>query len=88
MYQSRTCCQDSPTCSVPLNTYNLQLSKGFRASGGSLYFKTVLDPSPPLTVLVAAANKPDGAKFGLPLLGSAVSEGDFERGRGDLDRGR
>lgn len=48
-----------PTCSLPLNTYNLQLSVGFRASGGSLYFRTVDVPSACFTIFVAAARRPN-----------------------------
>lgn len=57
-----------PTCSFPLNTYNLHPSNGFLASGGSWYFSTTSLPSPVLTVLVAAANNPE-----LPKLGFALS---------------
>ena len=39
-------------------------SRGLRASGGSLYSSSVLVPSAFLTVFVAAASRPDGAKFG------------------------
>lgn len=71
----------APVCSVPLNTYNLQPSIGFLASGGSLYLRTVLFfPSTLFTVFVSAANNPEGLKLGLPL---ASSTGDLDL---DLDR--
>ena len=64
-----------PTCSLPLKTYNLKFWVGFLASGGSLYFSnTPLTSAFPaaaalagstLTVLVSAARRPEGAKFGL-----------------------
>lgn len=60
----------APTCSFPLNTYNLHPSNGFLASGGSWYFNTTSLPSPVLTVLVAAANNPELPKFGFPLSSS------------------
>ena len=64
----------APTCSFPLNTYNLHPSSGFLASGGSWYFNTTSFPSPVLTVLVAAANNPELPKFGFPLsLSSSLS---------------
>lgn len=73
----------SPTCSLPLKTYNLHPSTGFRASGGSLYFKTVLFfPSTLCTVFVSAASNPDGAKLGLALSsgeGDRDGEPDFIR---------
>lgn len=50
----------SPTCSLPLKTYSLHPIIGFRASGGSLYFRTVLSPLTALTVFVSAARSPDG----------------------------
>jgi hypothetical protein len=69
--------QRSPTCSVPLKTYSRQPNTGLRASGGSLYFNTVLSPLACFTVLVSAARRPDGPKFGFALL-----TGDADR---DLD---
>lgn len=73
-----------PTCSFPLNTYNLHPSNGFLASGGSWYFKTTFLPSPVLTVLVAAANSPEFPKFGLPL-SSSLSLPSSPSPRLDLD---
>src|ERR1700733_6063795 len=67
--------KNSPTCSLPLNTYNLQPKNGFLASGGSLYLRTVLVPSTAFTVLVAAARRPEGAKFGFDL---STAEADLE----------
>ena len=85
-----------PTCSFPLNTYNLHPSNGFLASGGSWYFKTTFLPSSVLTVFVAAANSPELPKFGFPLSSSLTTSSspsprldfDLERlllGEGDLD---
>src|SRR5262245_20043124 len=72
----------SPTCSLPLKTYSLQPSNGFLASGGSLYFKTVVVPSEAFTVLVAAASRPDAAKLGFPLsTGEVGRDPDTERDR-------
>jgi hypothetical protein len=71
-----------PTCSLPLNTYNLQPRVGFLASGGSLYFRIVLVPSVNLTAFVSAANNPELAKFGLAL---SIGGGDLDR---ELERGR
>lgn len=65
----------SPTCSLPLKTYNLHPSIGFLASGGSLYLSIVLVPSAAFTVLVAAARSPEGAKFGFDL---STAGGDLE----------
>lgn len=76
----------SPTCSEPLKTYSRQPSTGLRASGGSLYFKTVLSPLTPFTVFVSAASRPDGAKFGLALLAGDADrdpDRDEERGRSE-----
>ena len=82
-----------PTCSFPLNTYNLQPTDGLRASGGSWYLSTVLVPSPCLTVFVAAASKPEGLKLGFALSSAESSGFDAERERpwelrprGDADR--
>lgn len=75
--------------SFPLNTYSLHPSVGFLASGGSLYLSTVLVPSDSLTVLVAAASRPEGLKLGLAIF-SGGAEPDFERERagGGGERGR
>lgn len=70
-----------PTCSFPLNTYNLHPTDGFRASGGSWYLSTVLVPSPCLTVFVAAARRPEGLKFGFALSSVESSGFDAERER-------
>lgn len=51
---------NSPTSSFPLKTYNRHCFDGFRASGGSLYFKTT-----PLYVFVSVASKPLRPKLGL-----------------------
>lgn len=78
-----------PSRSFPLNTYNLHPSVGFLASGGSLYLSTVLVPSDTLTVLVAAASRPEGLKLGLALFsGGAEPEFEGERWAGDRDRER
>lgn len=66
---------NSPTCSLSLKTYSLQPKTGFLASGGSLYLSTVFVPSAALTVFVAAAKSPEGAKLGLAL---SMAEGDLE----------
>lgn len=72
----------APTCSPPLKTYNLHPIRGLRASGGSLYLSRVLVPSAFLTVFVAAASKPDGAKLGLALSsGAAVADTERDRER-------
>jgi hypothetical protein len=72
--------RDAPTCSSPLKTYSLHPTRGLRASGGSLYLSNVLVPSEFLTVFVAAASKPDGAKLGFTLSsGAGVGAGDSER---------
>ena len=77
----------SPICSLPLKTYNLHPNVGFLASGGSLYFRTVLVPSAALTVLVAAASNPDGLKFGLALsTGLLERVGERERRLGEAER--
>lgn len=79
-----TQCLDSPTCSFPLKTYNLQFFVGFLASGGSWYLSTTpvtsgvpaLDAcsAVTLTVLLSAARRPEFAKLGLG--------GDFARSGG------
>lgn len=76
----------SPTCSFPLNTYNLHPSKGFLASGGSWYFNTTFLPSPVFTVLVAAASNPELPKFGFPFSSSlSLSLSSSSSARLDLD---
>src|SRR6266404_1192835 len=79
----RTRC-DAPTCSSPLNTYSRHPTRGLRASGGSLYLSSVLVPSAFFTVFVAAASKPDAAKFGFVLSsgGGPAAEPERERERG------
>lgn len=78
---------DSPVCSLPLKTYSLQPNVGFRASGGSLYFRTVPVPSAAFTVFVAAASNPDGLKFGLALsTGLLERVGERERRLGEAER--
>jgi len=57
----------APTSFESLKTYNLQARTGFRASGGSLYFRTDVLPSDAFTVFVSAASKPEGLKFGFVL---------------------
>lgn len=54
---------------------------GFRASGGSLYFNTVLDPSTAFTVFVSAARRPEGLKSGFDFsaISSASREADCDR---------
>jgi len=79
-------CTYSPIWFSPLNTYNLHPSVGLRASGGSLYLSSVLVPSESLTVLVAAARRPERLKLGLALSSTGGAEdGEWERGR---ERGR
>jgi hypothetical protein len=85
-----------PTCSFPLNTYNLKFWVGFLASGGSLYFSNtpVTSAFPAaaalagstLTVLVSAAKRPEGAKLGLG--GSRFGGGEaYQGGMHDVSLG-
>ena len=74
-----------PTCSLPLNTYNLHPRVGFLASGGSLYFNSTLVPFEVSTVLVAAAKRPEGVKLGLSLFTEDRDRG-WERDGGEAER--
>ena len=76
---------DLPTCSLPLNTYNLQPNISFLASGGPLYLRTVLVPLMAFTVFVAAARRPEGMKFGFDL---STAEADLDPEQDLADQGQ
>jgi hypothetical protein len=63
------------TISEPLKMKRRQgsFAAGLRASGGSWYFRTMEVPSALATVLVAAARRPVGLKFGCCFSTSGLS---------------